>query len=110
MPEQHVHAGQLHESEAVFNVVVPSGDEAAEVVDPGEQPLHSPTPAVTAQFAPALYFASVVPVWRNQFDRVLLGESGVEFVRIVSFVAAEPRWEFVEKVPPRTYSRKPIQI
>ena len=106
MPEQHVHAGQLHESEAVFNVVVPSGDEAAEVVDPGEQPLHSPTPAVTAQFAPALYFASVVPVWRNQFDRVLLGESGVEFVRIVSFVAAEPRWEFVEEVPPKNILQK----
>jgi len=37
----------MHEAEEVFDVVFPSSYEAAEVMQPCEQPLHSPASAVT---------------------------------------------------------------
>jgi len=95
-------AGQLHEE--VFNVVLPSVTRRREVVHPGEQPLHSP--ATAAQFTPVLCLASVVPVWRNHFDDVLLGEFGLEFVRVVSSVADEPCREFVEEASRKNLLQK----
>ena len=48
MSEHHLEAGKMHEAEEVFDVVFPSGDEAAEVVHPGEEPLDFPSAAVSA--------------------------------------------------------------
>jgi hypothetical protein len=39
MPEQDVKAGELNKAKEVFDVVPPSGEEAAEVVHPSEEPL-----------------------------------------------------------------------
>jgi len=39
MPEQDVKAGELNKAEEVLDVVLPSGDKAAEVVHPSEEPL-----------------------------------------------------------------------
>jgi hypothetical protein len=34
MPEQHVQAGKVEEAEEILDVIFPSGDKAAEVVQP----------------------------------------------------------------------------
>jgi hypothetical protein len=70
VPHHHLQTGQMHEAEEVLDVVFPSGDEAAEVVHPGEQPLHFPAPAVAAQFASMLALAPSSPVRGNQLDVV----------------------------------------
>jgi len=87
----------MHEPKEVFDVIFPPGDEAAEVVQPCEQPFHLPASAVTTQFAAILALAPVAPIGRDQLDPVLLGECGIERVRVVGFVANEPGREFVEK-------------
>ncbi len=48
MPEQDVKAGELNKAEEVLDVVLPSGDEAAEVVHPSEEPFHFPAPTIAA--------------------------------------------------------------
>src|ERR1700692_1282746 len=97
MSEQQVKASELYEAEEVLDVVLPSGDKAAEGVHPGEEPLHFPTAAIATQLAPVLSLAAPPTVGCNQFDVVLFGELLVEFVRVVGFVADEPGREFVEK-------------
>jgi hypothetical protein len=91
-------AGEVDKAEEVFDVVFPSGDEASEVMHPGEQSFHFPASAVAAQLASILSsaFASA-PVGGNQLDAILGGELMVEGVRVISFVTDEPRREFVEK-------------
>jgi hypothetical protein len=54
MPEHHVEAGEVNESEEVLDVVLPSGDEAAEGEHPGEEPLHLPASAIASQLASIL--------------------------------------------------------
>jgi hypothetical protein len=56
MPEHHVKVGEVDEVERVFDVILPSGDEAVEVVHPGEQALDLPAAAIAAQLAPVLRF------------------------------------------------------
>lgn len=51
----------MHEAEEVFDVVFPSGDEAVEIVHPGEQPLDLPSSAIAAQLAAVLGFAFAAP-------------------------------------------------
>ena len=88
----------MDEAEEVLDVVFPSGDEAAEVVHPGKQPLHFPAFSIAAQFAAILSSAfAAAPVRGDQFDPVLFGKLRVERVRVVGFVADEPGGEFVEK-------------
>ena len=90
-------AAKLHEAKEVFDVVFPTGDEAAEAVHPGKQPLHFPAPAIATKRASVLTLAAPPTVGRNQLDAILFGELLVEFVRIVGFVADEPSREFVEE-------------
>jgi hypothetical protein len=48
MPEQEVKASELNKTEEVLDVVLPSGDEAAEVVHPSEESFHFATATVAA--------------------------------------------------------------
>jgi hypothetical protein len=48
MPEQDVKAGELNKAEEVVDVVLPPGDEAAEVVHPSEEPFHFPPSTIAA--------------------------------------------------------------
>lgn len=57
--EEHVDASELDESEEVFNVELPSGDESPEVVHPGEEPFYLPSLFVATKFSPVLCFAAV---------------------------------------------------
>jgi hypothetical protein len=102
-----VQAGEVDEAEEVLDVVLPSSHEAAEVVHPGEQPLHLPAFSVTAELAAILGSASPpAPIGRNQFDSILCGELRVERVRVVGFVADEPGREFIEKASGKNFFNK----
>lgn len=79
-------AGELDESEEVFDVVFPSGDETAEVVHPGEEALDLPAFLVAAQLAWVLRLAPVATVRRDQLNAILVGKSLVQLVRIVRLV------------------------
>ncbi len=88
----------MHEAEEVLDVVFPSGDEAPEVVHPGEEPLHFPAFSIAAELAAILSFAfAPAPIGRNQFDSVFFRELRIERVRVVGFVTDEPRWELIEE-------------
>ena len=79
-------------------MVLPSGDEAAEVMHPGEKSFHLPASAIAAQWASVLgVLSSAAPVGRDHFDAVLGGEFFIERVRVVGFVANEPCRELVEE-------------
>jgi hypothetical protein len=107
MSEQQVEAGKVDEAEEVLDVVFPSSDEAAEVVHPGEEPLHFPAFSITAQLAAILSsaFASA-PVRSNQFDPILVLEFGVERVRVVGLIADEACRELVEKASGKNFFNK----
>ncbi len=106
MSKQEVEACQPHEPEKVVDVVLPAGDEAAEVVHPGEEPLHAPAAPVAAEFASVLRLTPLASVRRNQIDAVVCGEFLVERVRVVGLVTDEPRWQFVKEAPRKNLFHK----
>lgn len=88
----------MDEAEEVFDVVLPSSDESAEVVHPGEQPFHFPSPAVAPQLTSILtLFSATTAVGRDHFYVVLGGELLVERVRVIGLVADEPSGELIEE-------------
>ena len=80
MSEQHVKAGEVDEAKKVLDVVLPSGDEAAEAVHPCEQPLHFPASAIPAQLTAILSSAPIAPVGRDHLDAIFFLEPAVERV------------------------------
>ena len=80
----------MDEAEEVLDVVLPTGNEASEVVHPGKQSFHFPATAVTAQLPSILALASAQAVGRDQFDAVLRLEPFIEPVGVVGFIADEP--------------------
>jgi hypothetical protein len=103
MPEQEVETGELNKAEEVLDVILPAGDEAAEVVYPGEEPFHFPATTIATELPSILSLASALPVRRDQFDLVLLRELFVERVRVVGLVADEPGGQFVEKASSKNF-------
>src|ERR1035437_1806219 len=95
MSEEHVEAGEVDEAEEVLDVVFPSGDESAEVVHPGEEPLHLPSSLVASQWASVLRLAAPAAIRRNQFDAVRFFELFIEPIRVVGFVPNEPGRQLV---------------
>ena len=98
MSDQEVQAGEVDEAEKVLDVVFPSGDESAEVVHPGKEPLHFPSSAVAAQLAailsPALRLRRLGAIISMPYSS---GKLSIERVRVVGLVADEPRGQFVEE-------------
>ena len=92
-----MNAGELYESEEVFDVVFPSGDESSEVVHPCEEPFDLPTLFVAAKLSAVLGFASVAAVGCDHLDAVFVLELLVELVGIVSLISDQPGRELVEK-------------
>jgi len=90
MPEEQVEAGEVEEAEEVLDVVFPSSNESAEVVQPGEEPLHLPASLVAPQLATVLRFAAPAAVGRNQLDAVFVLKLFIQLVGVVSLVADQP--------------------
>jgi hypothetical protein len=101
-----VDACELDESEEVFDVVFPSGDESAVVVHPGEESFDLPAFLVAAELPPILRFASVPTVWSDHLDTVFVLELLVELIRVVSLVSDWSSGEFIEKTSGKNFFNK----
>lgn len=88
----------MDEAEEVFDVVFPSGNESSEVLHPGEEPFHLPSPSISPQLTSILSLLSATaPIGCDHFDVVLGGKLLVERVRVVGFVTDEPGGELIEE-------------
>ncbi len=106
MPQQDFEAGEVDEAEIVVDMVFPSGDKAAEVVEPGEQPLHISTSFIATQRSPVLGFGPVAAVGRNQLDAVFGGQLAVQSVRVVCLVADQPCGQLIEEASGKGFLNK----
>jgi len=98
MAEKDKGTAKLEESEEVFGVVFPSGDEAAEVMQPGEKAFHFPA------FAVATHPSLVVPdrspsacAVGGQKNYFLFQELLPQPVTVVSFVGDQASGLFIKK-------------
>ncbi len=89
MPQEDDEAAELEHAEEVGLVEFPAGDQSAEVMKPGEQPLDFPTAAVASQFSTVLGFlpAAIAFVRRDQANAMLLPQVLVEWIAVVGRVA-----------------------
>jgi hypothetical protein len=101
-----VDAGELDESEEVFDVVFPSRDEPSEVVHPGEESFDLPALLVAAELASVLRFASVAAVRGDHLHAVFVLELLVELIRIVRLVPDQSSGQFVEKASGKNFLNK----
>ena len=98
MFEHHEKTCEMNKSEEVFDMIFPTRDESAEVVHPGEEPFHFPSPAISPELASVLSLLSATsPVRGNHFDVVFGGELLVERIRVVGLVADEPGGKLIEE-------------
>ena len=87
----------MDHSEVVFDVVLPSIHEPAEVVHPCEQALDLPSFPVASQRAAILCFAAFAAVRRNHLDSIVLCQLSVEPVGVIGLVADQSGGKFVEE-------------
>ncbi len=88
----------MDEAEEVFDVVFPTGDEAAVVLHPGKDAFDLPSAPVAAQRAAILcHVLAIASVGRDHLNAVLGGEFFIKRVRIVGLVADEPCGQLVEE-------------
>lgn len=100
-------ACEVDEAEEVLDVIFPSSDEAAEVMQPCKEPLHFPAFSIAAQLAAILSsaFASA-PVRCDQFNSIVFSELRVERVRVIGLVADEACGEFIENASGKNFLNK----
>ena len=99
-------ASELDEAEEVFDVELPTRDEPAEVVHPGEEAFYLPAFLVTPKLAPILRFASVTAVRGDHLDAVFVFEFLVELVGVVCLVADQSRGQVVKKASGKNFLNK----
>ena len=94
MPQEDDEAAEMKHTEEVGLVILPAGNETAEVVEPGEEALDFPAAAVAAQFAAVLgvFPAAIVLVRCDEPDVVFLTEALVEWIAVVGAVADHSLW------------------
>ena len=91
MPKEYQSATKIEKCSEVFCMILPSDNEAAEVVEPGEKPLNLPTSFVSAEGSPVLRFSDpVATIGRDHFNSVMLIERLIERIAVVGLVADEP--------------------
>ena len=86
--QQDADASELDEAAEVLGVVLLSGDQAPEVLQPGEEPLDLPTPHVASQGSAVL--GSPTPTrWlgSDHLDASFLQETLIEVIAVVGLVA-----------------------
>jgi len=84
----------LEHTEEVGLVILPTGDQSAEVMEPSEEAFDFPAAAVTAQFAAILsaLAAAIVFVRRDELDPVFLPQALVQWIAVVGAVADHSFW------------------
>jgi len=108
MPEQHQEAGQLDESEEVLDAILPSCDQSAVVLHPGEEALYLSAAAVAAQRPSILrLLLAIGSIGRDHLDAVLFGQLLVQRVGVVGLVANQPLRQLVEEASGQNSFHKP---
>ena len=98
MSEQHEEASELYESEEVFDLVFPSGDQSAVVLHPGKDAFDFPAAAIATQRASVLRLALAVgSVGRDHLDPIFLGQRQIQRIRIVGLVADQFFGQLIEE-------------
>jgi len=98
MSEEHEQAGEMDEAKEVFDMVFPSGDEAAVVLHPGKDAFDLPSASIAAERSAILCpLLAVASVGRDHLDVVLACELFIEPVRVVGLVADESCGPLVEE-------------
>ena len=87
MPQEDQRASELDHAEEVCGVSLPAACEAAEVLQPGEQPFDLPAAQVATQRPSILCFPSPAPIGSDYLDAVQLLEPRIQWVAVVGFVA-----------------------
>jgi len=88
IPEENPHAAESDHSKEVFNVILPTGDQTAKVVQPGKEPFHPPAFPIAPKWATILRsLAAVSTVRGNHLDAILPRQIAVQSVAVVRFVA-----------------------
>src|SRR5208283_4258290 len=103
MSEKDKGTAKLEESEEVFGVAFPSGDQTAEVMQPGEEAFHFPALAVAAHpslVIPGRSFAACAV--RGQKNDFLLQELLPEPVTVVSLIGDQAIGLFLKKALPQS--------
>jgi hypothetical protein len=86
MPQQDQRAAELDHGEEVGCVAFPSRGEAAEVLQPGEQPFNLPAAQITAQWSAVLSPFSFSPIGRDHFD-AMVAKPFIERIAVVGLVS-----------------------
>src|SRR6266545_8126214 len=92
MTEQDDHTAELDETEVVLRMVFPARDEAAKVLQPGEETLDLPPATGAAQRAAVLRrLATVRTVGRDQLDAALLVQPPVQPIAVIRPIPDQAR-------------------
>src|SRR4249920_2833482 len=98
MPEQDAGAGQLEHAEKVLDMVLPAGDQATRVMEPGKEPFDFPTTPGSSQWAAVLRRdVAASAVLGDHLDPVVLPEPGVERIAVVAAIADQSRRELADE-------------
>lgn len=91
MPQEDDGGGQMQKLLKVLGMVFVAHDQAAEVEQPGKEPLDLPAPPVTTQW-PAILpgHPPVDSVGRDQFGAVVRQQPRIQPVAVVGLVANQP--------------------
>jgi len=81
---------EVYEAEEVFYVVLPSGDQAAVVVQPCKKPLNLPSPSVAAQWSAILGLVLAVGAMRSNHLHATDTHRLIERVGVIGLVAYQP--------------------
>jgi hypothetical protein len=79
----------MNHSQVIFGASFPARDQAAEVLQPGEEPLHAPTTARPSQAAAILrgFPATIVPMGSDQLCVVVRAQTAGQFRAVIGLVA-----------------------
>ena len=94
---EHEQASQLNEAEEVFDVVLPSCDEAAVVVHPGKEPFNLPAAAIAAQRATVLRLPPAIGSVRRDHLDAVSSHLLIQRIGVVGLVADQSFRQLVEE-------------
>jgi hypothetical protein len=86
---------------------LPTSYQTTEIVQPGEQSFYLPATPVASQRAGILRFATIATVRRDHLDAIFLGQSPVQGIGIIGFVADQPFGQFVKEASGQNSLHKP---
>jgi len=97
----------LNESEEVLDAILPSRDQSAVALHPGEEALYLPAAAIATQWASILrLLLAIGPVGRDHLDAVFL-HLLIQRIRVVGLVTNQSFWQLVEEASGQNSFHKP---